>query len=280
MSAAKSFLRFIISKVFLKNLGIAAILTIVIIVLVFSGLHLFTQHGRTRAVPSFYGLDPDAAAEMADDNKLRIEIIDSVYNVDAEKGTVVEQNPLPGKMVKKSRRIFLIINARNREMVIMPDIVGVTHRQAKATLEMTGLEIGRLGYAPDIAVNNVLKQMYKGKEIEPGDTIIKGAHIDLVLGTGLSNRRTGVPDLTGMSFEQAKDRILRASLNMGAVLYDISVINGEDSAAAFVWKQNPEYSEDRKLRLGSPVYIWLSVDSLRLPQPDTLSNNFQDEVPR
>ncbi len=273
------FFKFLRSKVFFKNLGIAMVLTIVLIFAVFVWLHLFTQHGRTRPIPDFYGFTPTEAEELAGDRKLRVEIVDSVYNINAERGTVVEQNPAAGKMVKKKRRIFLIINAVNSETVIMPDVVGITHRQAKTTLEITGLEVGRLSYVPDLAVNLVLKQMYKAKEIEPGDTIPKGVSIDLILGTGLSNRRTLSPDLTGMSFEQARSRILNASLNIGAVLYDETVLTEEDSIDAFVWKQNPEYDEDKRVRLGSPVYLWLSLDSLKLPQPDTtnLISLIQDE---
>ena len=279
MSRRIKFFEFLISKIFLKNLGVALVLSIVLIFATLLWLKLFTQHGRTRPIPDFYGLTLTEAEEIASDKKLKVEIVDSIYSTSAERGAIVEQNPGAGKMVKKNRRIFLIINAVNSEMVIMPDVVGITHRQAKATLEMAGLEVGRLSYVHDIAVNSVLKQMFKGMEIESGDTIPKGVSIDLVLGTGLSNRKTLAPELTGMSFEQARNRILNASLNMGAVLYDETVLTEEDPLEAFVWKQNPEYDEDRKVRLGSPVYLWLSLDSLKLPQPDTtnLISLIQDE---
>lgn len=279
MSRRMKFFEFLISKIFLKNLGIAVVLSIVLIFISLLWLKIFTQHGRTRPIPDFYGLTLTEAEEIASDKKLQVEIVDSIYSINAERGTIVEQNPRVGKMVKKNRRIFLIINAINSETVIMPDVVGITHRQAKATLEMTGLEVGRLSYVHDIAVNSVLKQMYKGKEIESGDTIPKGVSIDLVLGTGLSNRKTLAPELIGMRFEQARNRILNASLNMGAVLYDETILTEEDSLEAFVWKQNPEYNEERKVRLGSPVYLWLSLDSLKLPQPDTTNfiSFIQDE---
>lgn len=273
------FLKFLISNIFVRNLGIALVLSIVLIFASLLLLKLYTQHGKTRPIPDFYGLTLTEAEGLASDKKLKVEIVDSIFSTSAERGTIVEQNPGVGKMVKKNRRIFLIINAINSEMVVMPDVVGITHRQAKATLEMIGLEVGRLSYVHDIAVNSVLKQMYKGRKIESGDTIPKGVSIDLVLGTGLSNRKTLAPELTGMSFKQARNRILNASLNMGAVLYDETVLTEEDSLEAFVWKQNPEYSENRKVRLGSPVYLWLSIDSLKLPQPDTtnLISLIQDE---
>lgn len=264
MPTGNKFTRFILSKVFLKQLAYAVVVTIVLIFIAFFSLNLFTQHGRGMAVPSFYGLFPAQAEELAKDNKLKVEVIDSIFDSTVERGTVVEQNPASGKLVKKGRRILLVINANNREIVEVPDVVGVTHRQAKASLEMAGLEVGKLSYVPDIAENNVLKQTYGSEKIQPGDSLPKGTKIDLVLGTGLGKKRTHVPDLAGMSLDKAKDKLHHASLNTGAILFDNSVLTAEDSAAAIIYKQNPVFSEKGMLRLGTPVYLWLTVDSLKI----------------
>lgn len=264
------FIKFISSKIFLKNLGISFVIGLAILFVVFLWLKVFTHHGKAKPIPDFYGLTPLEAQDLGKDNKLRIEITDSVYNTSAERGTIVEQYPKVGKKVKKNRKIFLIINATNPESVEMPGVVGLTHRQAKAILETYGLEVGKLSYVPDLAKNNVLKQKFNGIEIQEGDSIPKGTSIDLVLGTGLSNRKTIVPDLIGSTYEQARSSILNASLNMGAALYDETVFNMEDSLLAFIWKQNPEFDEENPIQLGSPVHLWLSIDSTRLPQPDTL----------
>lgn len=267
------FLKFFTSNIFLKNLGISFLIGFALLFSILLWLRVFTHHGRSNPVPDFYGLIPQEAHDLGEDKNLRVEITDSVYNTNAERGTIVEQYPESGKRVKKNRRIFLIINATNPESVVMPGVVGLTHRQAKAVLETYGLEVGKLSYIPDLAINNVLKQKFNGSDIQEGDTIPKGSSIDLVLGTGLSNRKTIVPDLIGSTYEQARNRILNASLNMGAALYDETVLNEEDSLLAFIWKQNPEFDEENLTQLGSPVYLWLSIDSTRLPQPDTLIIN-------
>jgi beta-lactam-binding protein with PASTA domain len=267
------FLKFITSKIFIKNLGISIVIALAMLFTVLLWLKVFTHHGKAKPVPDFYGLTPQEAVDLGKDEKLRIEISDSVYNTNAERGTIVEQYPRVGKKVKKNRKVFLIINATNPESVEMPGVVGLTHRQAKAILETYGLEVGKLSYIPDLAKNNVLKQKFNGIEIHEGDTIPKGSSIDLVLGTGLSDRKTIVPDLIGSTYEQARNSILNASLNMGAALYDETVFNMEDSLLAFIWKQNPEFDEENPIQLGSPVYLWLTVDSTRLPQPDTLDIN-------
>ena len=106
--------------------------------------------------------------------------------------------------------------------------------------------------------------------LQPGDSVQKGSVVDLVLGKGLSNERTPVPDLTGLSLERARNGILGASLNLGTYVYDNSIQTEEDSVNAFVFKQNPEYRENGTLQLGSNVYLWLTVDSAKLPVDSTL----------
>jgi beta-lactam-binding protein with PASTA domain len=192
-------------------------------------------------------------------------------------GCVVEQNPGPGLKVKKRRRILLTINAYNPEMVAVPNLVGLPKRQAIAMIQSAGLEAGQLKYIPDLSVDFVIRQLHYGKEVQEGDSLQKGSVIDLVLGRGLSNQRTAVPDLVGLKLETAKNTILGASLNLGAYNYDNSITSAEDSLNAFVFKQKPEYKETATLQLGSGIYLWLTVDSTLLPvdstmvvKPDTL----------
>jgi beta-lactam-binding protein with PASTA domain len=124
-------------------------------------------------------------------------------------------------------------------------------------------------HVPDIAVNNVLKQKINGEEVKPGETVAKGTEVDLVLGKGLSNRKANIPELVGDTLERAKNRIIQNAMNLGAVKYDTTVNNREDSSRAFVWQQYPPYESNKKIRLGTYIDLWLTVDSSRLPEPDT-----------
>ncbi len=132
----------------------------------------------------------------------------------------------------------------NPEMVAMPNLVDLPIRQAIALIASAGLEMGELRYRPDLSIDVVIEQHYNGKNITEGDSIQKGSVIDLVLGKGLSNQRTSVPDLIGMTLEPARKKILISSLNLGTYIYDNTILNGKDSLNAFVYKQNPEYRED------------------------------------
>jgi eukaryotic-like serine/threonine-protein kinase len=261
---------FIFSKIFVKNLGTAIVIAVGLLMFLLIWLNFYTRHGQTRSVPDFKGLTMEQTARLAKKSRIRFQVIDSVYTTAVPRGCVAEQNPGPGFKVKKWRNIMLTINAFHPEMVAMPNLIDLPKRQASAILKSAGFEVGLLKYRPDLSVDVVIDQQYKGRTIANGDSLQKGSVIDLVLGKGLSNQRTPVPDLVGMKLEPARNRILDASLNLGTYIYDNSVVNSDDSLNAFVFKQNPDFRNDATLQLGSAIYLWLTVDSAKLSVDSTL----------
>jgi eukaryotic-like serine/threonine-protein kinase len=256
-----SLMHFFLSKEFWKLVKYALAIFFSIVLFTNICLSIFTRHNSTYAVPNFKGLTLEHARELAEDNDLRIQIMDSVYNQYHKRGTIVDQEPKEGVRVKKNRHIFLVLNAMNPEKVMMPNIVGVSLRQAVAILESDGLYAGRLRYVPDIATNNVLNQRVKGKDIEPGTEIEKGTHIDMILGRSNYSESAQMPDLTGLTLRDAEKQIVQAYLNMGATIYDKSVQNSLDSLNATVYKQKPVPESKQFIKLGSIVDIWLTVDN-------------------
>jgi beta-lactam-binding protein with PASTA domain len=241
-------------------------------------LNFYTRHGQSRPVPDFIGQTLEETRQLARKARVRYQIIDSVYTSDVPRGCVADQNPKPGFRVKKWRNVLITINAFNPEMVAMPNLGNLPRRQAIAIIEAAGLEVGIPRYVPDISVDVVLKQLYNGRDIMEGETIQKGSVIDLVLGKGLSNQRTPVPDLAGLDLESARDRIFGASLTLVTSIYDNTVLTAADSSRAFVYKQNPEFNVDATIQLGSSVYLWLTVDSAKLEPDSTMT--ITDTVPQ
>ncbi|HUX96716.1 MAG TPA: PASTA domain-containing protein [Bacteroidales bacterium] len=262
--------KFIFSKVFYKNFGLAVAIIAGGLLILLIWLNFYTRHGQARPVPDFFGLTLEQTAKLARKSKLNYQIIDSVYTNIVPRGCIAEQNPRPGFKVKKWRNIVLTINAFHPEMVAMPNLIDLPKRQAIMVVEGSGLEMGLLKYKPDLSIDVVIEQQLNGKKIATGDSIQKGSVIDLVLGKGLSNQRTPVPELIGYNLESARNRILGASLNLGAFIFDNTIRNEGDSLNAFVYKQNPEYSDEASLQLGSAVYLWLTADSAKLPVDSTL----------
>jgi beta-lactam-binding protein with PASTA domain len=269
---------FLLSKVFLKNLGLVITIFIGLILILLIWLNIYTRHGQARPVPDFRGLTLEETAKLARKNKLRFQIIDSVYSNVVPKGCIIEQNPAPGFQVKKRRRIILTINAFNPEMVGVPNVVRLPKRQAIAVIQGAGLDPGQLRYIPDLSVDFVIRQLHNGKEVAEGDSLQKGSVIDLVLGKGLSNERTPMPNLIGLRLDKARNTILGASLNLVFYKYDASVMTADDTLKAFVYKQLPDYTESARPQLGSVVYIWLTIDSSKIKADSTLTINSDSTI--
>lgn len=256
-------------KNFFKNwivknllLTIAVVAAVIAAAIIF--LNLYTRHDKGLSVPDFYGMNFDEASAEASLNDMTVSIADSIYVKDLEPGAVYKQVPKAGSAVKKGRRIQLTINAYLPKTVTMPDIVGYSMRQARAELSSIGLKTGKLIYQEDIATNNVLRQKYNGRDIDPGVKIKSGSSIDLVLGLNPSDNETFIPDLRRMNTYNAVELLQESSLNIGRIVYDNTVKTRDDSIKAVVYRQTPEPSE-YPLEMGAEVIIYLTTDHNKIP---------------
>ena len=272
------FFRFLLTKQFLRHLGLAAALTLILLLGTLMWLKIYTHHGKTIVVPDLTGLTVEEVDDVTSSRHLRFEVIDSVFSMEMPRGTVIKQNPNPTSRVKKNRKIFLTTNAVNPEMVSMPQLIGLSFRQARLALQNAGLVQGSITYKPDFAKNNVLQQMHGDSVINQGTEIAKGAVIDLVLGMGLSSQTTRVPNLVGLGLAEATEIISDYYLNLGAITYDESFEEAQDSSEARVWRQYPDYDEFKRLNMGMEIDIWLTLDSTLIPLSD--SANYRDDIER
>lgn len=259
----KEIFEYLKTKAFLKSLGVGISAVLILIMLIMFYIRIYTHHGRSIAIPDLRELPVADAAKYIKDKHLRYEIFDSIYIADKEKGIIVEQHPKAGFLVKKGRIIYLTINASSPDKIMMPDLLGITLREARAKIIATGLKVGNLTYRYDIAKNVVLDQLVKGIVISKGDTILKGTPIDLVLGKGLSDERTAVPELVGLTIEQAKNKASDEFFSLGAIIRDES-INEENEALAIVIRQRPVPDHEILIPLGSPIDLWISADSTKI----------------
>ena len=246
-------------KWILRNIVLAIVFVVALVVVINLLLGMFTNHGETITVPDLTSMSVSEASREAGSHKLRVEVTDSIYVRRMAKGAVYSQNPKAGSQVKKGRRILLTINALHSKKVTMPNLVGYSMRQAKAELKSRGLTLGKLTYVSDIATNNVLRQVYNNREIKPGKQIESGAVIDLVVGLNPTDNQTYIPDLKGMKYLRAVDAIHDNSLNVRKVSFDSNVRTYADSLNAVVYRQSPTAS-NAPILMGSEVSIYLSLE--------------------
>lgn len=248
-----SFFRFFISKPLYTNIVLALGVLFVLLLLTFGWLSSHTRHGESMSVPDLIGVSAEKAIEILKQKNLRYQIIDSVFAPDKPKNTVVDQNPVKEEKVKENRVIYLTINSAEPPKVKMPNLIDVSYRQAQSILLSYGLKEGTITYKPDLAQNVVLEQKMNGQNVYPETPVLKGSAIDLVLGDGMGSVQIPIPQLNGLSYDEALFVLQGSGLTVGNATYD----EGSDQKTARVYQQNPAPAPNATINQGQSIDLFL-----------------------
>ncbi len=243
---------FLISRTFLKHLSIAVAGIIVLVWIAIKSLAIYTNHGEEIEVPDLIGLNYLELKHFDPDHKFKFLVIDSIFNDSFQKGSIVLQDPPAGSKVKIGRKIYLTVVTSQPEMVLMPNLVDLSLRQAIVNLKAANLKVEKLSYIENMAVNAVLSQKFKGEIIEPGTEILKNSPIELVVGKGLREEKNSVPNLIGKTEEQAIELVLQSGFNKGYLTFP----NTRDTGKYRVYKQQPSWNYDKTAEFGSHIDLW------------------------
>jgi beta-lactam-binding protein with PASTA domain len=177
--------KYLTSRVFFGQVLAAIAIIAVLGYLFMHWLTFTTDHGHEIAVPNLSKLTEEQVEDKLDELDLDYVLLDSVdFRGDYPAFTVVEQDPLPGTKVKVGRKVYIKINASGYSSVKLPDLIDKTYREAVPTLKAIGLEEGTITYEPSLGKDMVLAMRYKGRNLKPGERVMKSSKIDLVLGDG------------------------------------------------------------------------------------------------
>ena len=190
-------------KIFI-HIGLMIVVALIIGWLAMIWLGIWTRHGQTISVPAVRSLAYDRAVEMLDAEGLKGIVADSVYDNRTQPGTVIEQNPKAGTIVKEGREVFLTINAFSPKMVTLPSLTDISLRQARSILE--GLEIHNVTErrVPSDFKDLVLAVRYKGIRLLPEARVPVNATIELEVGEGMPEL---VPDSISDSIEEQSEQL-------------------------------------------------------------------------
>ena len=259
--------KFITNKSFFINLLVIILLVGILIFLFFSLLGVLTNHDETQKVPSVAGRTFEEAEKILADAGFETGIQDSVYVDTARPSQVLRQSPDVDAVVKSGRTVYLTVNRAVPPQIEMPDLRGFSIKSADLYLQSLGLKIGDTSYVYDIARNAIKDQLYNGKTITPGTKINMGSKIDLVIGNGVSDIELDVPNLVGLTVNEARSILGGNNIVLGAIIPLDAV---PDTANAYIVNQKPiEFSTAtdgttirNKIRPGQIMDIWISKEKL------------------
>ena len=245
----------ILKKPLWMNVLIGFGVAICLFIIFFFSLGWITGNGETEKVPAVTGLDVAAAEKNLTALGFDVELQDSIYVDTLARNAVLRQTPEADEVVKKGRTVYLTINRVIAPQVDMPNLVGFSIKSAETYLKVLGLRLGSIQMVPDQNKNVVIDQLINGKPIAPGSKIPSGTLIHFLVGDGGASGGMFMPDLVGLTYEQAKAQLISLGLNLGVV-----AVNGSigDSASAFVFDQNPSAYGSQIDSLGMPIQNMVS----------------------
>ena len=225
--------------------------SLVLLMLVFMFIRIYTRQGEEYELPDLVGSN---VAELQADNPIGLDIVvlDSVFRPGEEGGRILTQDPKGGTRVKKGRKLYVTMTAFSPEDAVLPELAGLTVRQAVSELQASGLVCGKLKFVEDPYKNNVIEPTCKGKTVYAGQQIARGSVIDLVVGLGDGTGRSVVPFVIGKTSDRARRDVQAASLNVGREHFD----GVKNRSTAVVCRQQPDYTGVSKYPYGTQVDLW------------------------
>ncbi len=226
-------------------------ISLAILAVVFIFIRIYARQGEEYELPDVVGNNIEVVKA---DNPVELDyvILDSVFRPGEEGGRILTQDPKPGTMVKKGRKVYITMTAYTPEDAVLPELAGLTVRQAVNELLGSGLEVGRLKYVEDPYKNNIVDQTCKGKTVYAGQQIERGSVIDLVVGLGDGTGASVVPFVIGKTSGKARRDILCASLNVGKEHFK----GVKHKQTAVVYRQEPDYTGVNRYPFGTEVELW------------------------
>lgn len=244
-------------KQWVRHLLVMIGISVVLLLLISLFIKLYARQGKEYVMPQYALTDSTKgvtveAAENDNDLDLEFVILDSIYTPGVNAGIILTQDPQAGTMVKKGRKVYVSVAAASAADLIMPELTGLSVRQAVSEIYASGLKVGTLTFVDDPFKNNVKEQRVGGRIIYAGQKVAPGTMIDLVVGNGDGSGGVSVPFLIGKTAEQARRDIHSLSLNVGREHW-----NGvTDKTKAVVYRQEPDYTGVNKYPFGTSIELW------------------------
>lgn len=255
--------KFITSKPLWVNLLAVIGLFLALVLIFFFSLDWLTSHGKNEKVPNVLGQNIVAATQTLKAKGFDVEVQDSVFVDSIARLSIVKQSPEADANVKAGRTIYLTVNRSIAPEVEMPSLIGFSIKSAQLMLQSLNLKMGDTIYRPDFARNTVLEQLFKGTTIKPGTKIPMGSTISFVLASGSGTLDLNVPDLTGMSVQQAVSLLKSMNINQGAIVPRTAI---SDTLNSFIVDQTPKaflepvpgQKVQNKLKSGQTIDLYIS----------------------
>ena len=186
---------------------------------------LYISQGNFNVVPDVLKMNYEDASKTLQRAGLKaIKSYHVKYLSGIDSNIVLSQMPEAGMEVKPGRNVYLVVNKREKPSYPMPDLLGRPELDARETAARMDITL------QNVQVSTVTKPEENGRVLSqsiPAQTMVKsGTSVSIVIGkyevAAEGMNKVTVPDVLGMSLEQAKQVVADAGLKLGKVTSEYS----------------------------------------------------------
>ena len=178
---------------------------------------IVTRQGTEFPLPDFVGQRTVEARMSLEQLGLRHEIASQEYSPGKEQGVILSQFPISGTKVKKGRAVKFMVSL-GQKLVPIPQVAGLSVRQAMLDMETAGLSVGEIVWAfSDTLPEKVVVFSYPAA----GSEIVLGSPVNLAVNRGRAADFTYVPKVVGLTLNEADTRLREKFLKRGVITYRI-----------------------------------------------------------
>jgi serine/threonine-protein kinase len=206
-------------------------------------------------VPDLRGKPVEQAQAILADAGLRLEVLRREHHDRYPVNTVLDQTPPPGMRVREGRVIQVVVS-QGPEMVQVPDVTNRPLHEARILITQARL---RLGEVREAYHDRVPRGVVIAQEPAAQARVPRSSTVRLVVSKG--PELIEVPDLVGLTLDEARARLAPLGLSLERVRY----APREDAAPGTVVEQVPP--PGAPVRRGEGVTVLIATAPPPTPEP-------------
>ena len=174
----------------------------------------FVQTNVEVVVPRLIGLEAEQAERLCQRRGLKMQIDDRRHSEGVPVNRVLSQTPTSDARVKRGRTIRVHVSL-GTQMVSVPEIRGVTLRQARLQLDNANLLLGRVSriYVGESG------QEVRATRPRGGTETAVGNAVDVLVAVGEGADPYLMPDFIGRAMDEVRSAIVQRGFRVGRVTY-------------------------------------------------------------
>lgn len=192
--------------------------------LFFAGIILFNRvlmpmlvkQGSVVIVPDLRNASEAEAKEMLHRLGLEMRVERSDYDTQVPAGFILSQMPDANENLKPGRSVVVVVSLGTRVRMV-PDLRGMTQRQARNLLQSEGLDVGRVARVQHIGD---AREKVVATSPPVGDEVHEGEQVDIALSVPGGANVYLMPDLTSQDLFFVREKLEKLGFRVSSVRYE------------------------------------------------------------